>query len=80
MKSRKSRSRSRSRSSTKSSCVRQNSEKYKSRKSPPYPANKCCGQTLKGNDGLFYISKRDKKGICKWYKDNLVNEFFELDN
>ncbi len=79
MKSRKSRSRSRSRSSTKSSCVRQNSEKYKSRKSPPYPANKCCGQTLKGNDGLFYTSYIDKKGICKWYKDKIYNSYLNLD-
>ena len=49
-------------------CIKQNTKKYTSRKSPPYKANECCGETKKGNDGMMYKSKPNKKGICKWYK------------
>ena len=49
-------------------CVEQTTKKYTGRKSPSYPANECCGETKKGNDGLMYVSKPNKKGICKWYK------------
>ena len=51
-------------------CVEQTKGKYASakRKSPPYPANECCGETKMGNNGLMYVSKPNKKGICKWYK------------
>ena len=50
------------------SCKEQTTKKYTGRKSPSYPANECCGETKKGNDGLMYVSKPNKKGICKWYK------------
>lgn len=40
--------------------------KYLTRNSPPYPANKYCGKTKKGNDGKKYISIPDKNNICKW--------------
>jgi len=36
------------------------------RGSPPYKANTCKEKELKGNDGMMYISKPDKKGIYKW--------------
>lgn len=49
-------------------CIRQSGKKYVTRSSPPYPANECRGVTIKGNDGLMYISKADKKGIFKWVK------------
>mgnify|MGYP000861781163 CR=1 FL=1 len=49
-------------------CKEQTTKKYTSRKSPPYKANECCGETKKGNDGMMYKSKPDKKGVCKWYK------------
>jgi len=49
-------------------CVRQNSQKYTSRPSPPYPANECCGAEMEGNDGAMYVSKRDKHGVCRWRK------------
>lgn len=48
------------------SCSRQTSKKYTSRSSPPYPANKCCGQTKKGNDGSMYVSTRNRSGVCSW--------------
>ena len=37
-------------------CVKQTTKKYTSpkRKSPPYPANECCGETYEGNDGNTY--------------------------
>ena len=38
------------------------------RKGPPYPANDCCGETKKGNNGLMYKSERNKKGVCTWKK------------
>ena len=40
--------------------------KYTKRKSPPYPANKCCYSITHGNDGREYESKPDKNGICRW--------------
>lgn len=47
-------------------CSRQTTKKYTSRDSPPYPANQCCSQTKKGNDGLMYVSKRNSSGVCTW--------------
>lgn len=47
-------------------CVRQSLAKYEDRPSPPYPANECCGEIKKGNDGRMYISKANVKGICQW--------------
>jgi len=52
------------------SCIRKTSNKYISRNSPPYSANKCCNETKKGNDGNLYISKPNKNNICKWIKTN----------
>jgi len=43
-------------------------KKYKSRDSPPLPANKNCGKTMKGNDGLFYTSQPNKNNVCSWKK------------
>jgi hypothetical protein len=48
-------------------CVEQNSKK--SRPSPPYSANDCCGKTLLGNDGQKYKSKPNVSGICTWVKN-----------
>ena len=53
---------------TSNGCVKQTTKKYTSRKSPPYPAAKCCGQTFPGNNGLMYVSQPDKKGTCRWIK------------
>ena len=47
-------------------CSRQTTSKYMSRKSPPYPANNCCGTTKRGNDGNMYRSSGSKH--CKWTK------------
>ena len=41
-------------------------QKYKTRNSPPLPANDYCNQTKKGNDGNMYISKPNKNNICSW--------------
>ena len=49
----------------KTTCVKQTRKKYTTRKSPPYPANKCKAKKKKGNDGKFYISKA-KGGTYKW--------------
>ena len=43
-------------------------KKYRERPGPPYPANECCGSTKSGNDGLMYVSVRNKAGICTWKK------------
>jgi hypothetical protein len=43
-------------------------KKYKTRNSPPYPANKNCNKTMKGNDGKNYISTPNKNGVCSWKK------------
>ena len=38
------------------------------RPSPSESAKLYCGKKKKGNDGNMYISKRDKNGVCRWYK------------
>ena len=54
-------------SSGSGSCVNMSHlSKYAKRPSPPFPANKCCGEIMPGNNGKMYISKSDKNGICKW--------------
>ena len=57
----------------KKGCVESTNKKYQTRKSPPYPANECCGEIIKGNDGNMYESKPNKKGICAWRK--VTNSF-----
>jgi hypothetical protein len=47
-------------------CDFQRNKKYLDRPSPPYPANKCCGQEMVGNNGKLYVSVPDNRGICKW--------------
>jgi hypothetical protein len=46
----------------------QTTKKYLSRPSPPYPANKCCGKTMTGNDGAKYVAQPSVSGICSWKK------------
>ena len=43
-------------------------KKYIVNPTPPYPPNLCCGRVALGNDGLRYISKPDKRGICNWVR------------
>lgn len=47
-------------------CERQETKKYTSRKSPPYPANECKGTEKIGNDGKMYISVGNKNGVHRW--------------
>ena len=49
-------------------CTRQTTAKYNSstRKSPPYPANKCHNKIMIGNDGNMYASKPNVNGIYTW--------------
>lgn len=44
-------------------------KKYLTRNSPPYPANKHCGEKKKGNNGKMYISVADKNNVCRWKLD-----------
>ena len=48
-------------------CNEVKSEKYQTRKSPPFHAGDCKNLTKKGKDG-DYVSKPDAKGIYKWIK------------
>lgn len=53
----------------KSSCSRQTTKKYTTRKSPPYAASDCCGETKIGNDGKEYTSVKvsSRSGdYCRW--------------
>ena len=50
------------------SCSRKATLKYTSRPSPPFPANECCGQRMRGNDGGLYVSSADRNGRCAWKK------------
>ena len=47
-------------------CIIRATAKYRSRPSPPYPANMCCGKIIQGNDGSNYISEPGASGICAW--------------
>ncbi len=48
-------------------CTEVKTEKYQTRKSPPFHAKDCKNLTKKGKDGP-YRSKADAKGIYKWVK------------
>jgi hypothetical protein len=50
----------------KTTCIKQDSKKYKTRTSPPFPANKCKGKTKKGNNGKMFKSRPDANGVHKW--------------
>ena len=50
-------------------CQEVKTEKYQTRKSPPFHAKDCKDLTKKGKDG-DYISKPDTKGIYKWVKSS----------
>ena len=50
----------------KTKCVKDETKKYKTRPSPPFPANKCKGKTKKGNNGKMFKSKPDTNGVHKW--------------
>jgi hypothetical protein len=43
-------------------------KKYKTRNSPPYPANVNCGRIMKGNDGIMYESVANINNVCAWKK------------
>lgn len=51
-------------------CTNQShTKKYRSRGSPPYPANLCRNKKMKGNDGHKYISsQRGRSRVYRWYK------------
>jgi hypothetical protein len=53
----------------KQNVTKKKDKKYLMRDSPPYPANKHCGETKKGNDGKMYTSIPDKNNICKWKRN-----------
>lgn len=48
-------------------CKEVNTAKYQTRKSPPFHAAQCAGQTKKGKDGT-YVSKEGSNGVYKWVK------------
>ena len=50
--------------------LRKTISKYRTRNSPPYPANKCKSTKKKGNDGKMYLSESDKNGVYKWVPIN----------
>ena len=48
-------------------------KKYSRRNLPPYPANENCDKKKKGNDGLMYVSKPNKNGVCSWKKRKRIS-------
>lgn len=48
-------------------CEEVKTTKYQTRKSPPFHAAQCAGQTKKGKDGT-YVSKEGSNGVYKWVK------------
>ena len=56
----------------KTKCVKENTKKYKTRPSPPFPANKCKGKTKKGNNGKMFKSKPDVNGVSETQGDRDV--------
>ena len=55
------------RRTSKMKCEEVKTAKYQTRKSPPFHAADCAGQTKKGKDGT-YISKEGSNGGYKWVK------------
>jgi hypothetical protein len=52
-------------------CVEQvGVKKYQieTRKSPPFPANECPGQTMSARDGSLWVSTPDKNNVHRWKK------------
>jgi DNA ligase-1 len=48
-------------------CVQSTEAKYRSRKSPPIPANECPDDTIRtGNDGKLYVNKKGSNGVRRW--------------
>ena len=48
-------------------CDMQQTSKYTERPSPPFPANQCCGEVKRGNDGRMYKSERvGAQKVCTW--------------
>lgn len=47
-------------------CRRQTAKKYRSRPSPPFPAQSCRGTRKRGNDGRTYVSTPDARGVYRW--------------
>jgi len=57
----------------KTKCIKKTTPKYLNRKSPPYSAVSCIGQTKFGNDGNKYISVKKREGIYTWKKLKTAN-------
>ena len=53
-----------------SSCKKETTKIYTTRKGPPYHAKDCKNIVKKGNDGTSYVSSPDKLGVYKWVKNN----------
>jgi len=49
-------------------CTKQTTKKYKSRPGPPYPANLCRDEKMKGNDKKMYKSVRARKSGKVYYR------------
>ena len=51
-------------------CKKSSRKKYASRDSPPYPANDedCRGKKKRGNDGTYYVSTVNSRGVYRWIK------------
>ena len=47
-------------------CVISKTKKYRTRSSPPYPANQCPDAKKMGNDGRYYKSVADVNRVYKW--------------
>jgi len=45
--------------------------RYRSRDSPPFPANKLCGSKLYGNDRKLYTSVKNSADVCSWKLGNI---------
>ena len=49
-------------------CSKKNTQKYLTRKSPPYSAQDCPEKTKTGNDGEKYKSVAASNGVYRWKK------------
>ena len=67
-KKRKSPRKSSPRKSSPGRCDISSLKKYINRPGPPYPAQNCRNHLKIGNDGEYYKSKPNKRGIYRWVK------------
>ena len=49
-------------------CTKQTTKQYLARPSPPRRSKDCKGERRRGNDGVMWVSTKDKTGVYRWLR------------